>query len=72
MKFAVDLNQCQNLGQCALNAPDLFSLDDDGLLVFRARAEDRYLSGDLTEVEADHAAVAAEMCPMQAISVGDA
>ena len=69
MKFAVDLTQCQNLGQCAMSAPELFSLDDDGMLTFRAVAEESYVSDDLSAEQEDAATVASDMCPMQAISI---
>lgn len=68
MKFTVDLNQCENHGQCVYAAPELFSLDDDGLLAFRSAATDSYTSEELTEEQARAAALAIDMCPMQAIS----
>ena len=71
MKFTVDLTQCENHGQCTIAAPDVFSLDDSGLLSFRAVAEDRYVSGELTDEEAGSAGVAVDMCPMQAIGLVD-
>lgn len=71
MKFTVDLTQCENHGQCTIAAPDVFSLDDSGLLSFRAVAEDRYISGALTDEEARSVGAAIDMCPMQAISLVD-
>ena len=70
MKFTVDLQQCENHGQCTIAAPDTFSLDDDGLLSFRRAAEDEYSSGELESEQADQVAVAVDMCPMQAITLG--
>ena len=69
MKIRVDLNRCENHGQCTIAAPELFSLNDDGLLAFRDVAEEEYVSGDLTAVEEASAGVAVDMCPMQAISL---
>jgi ferredoxin len=68
-RFAVDLAVCQNIGQCSFTAPELFPLDDDGTLAFRARAEREYVSEPLDagsdDVELAEAAVT--LCPMQAI-----
>jgi ferredoxin len=69
MKFAVDLHQCQNLGQCTVTSPDLFSFDDSGELSFRTAATDEYLSPALDGAAEASAAAAADMCPMQAISL---
>ncbi|MBV6757407.1 MULTISPECIES: ferredoxin [Rhodococcus] len=69
MKLAVDLNQCENHGQCTFATPSLFSLTDEGLLSFRSTAQDEYVSADLTEADAEAAAAAVDMCPMQAISL---
>lgn len=69
MKFSVDLTQCQNLGQCTMTAPELFSLNEEGELSFRAYAGDSYVSPTLADGR--DAAAAADMCPMQAISLQD-
>lgn len=60
MKISVDMNVCQNYGQCVFAAPDVFDLDDAGDLVYRASA-DEAARGD---VEA-----AAMACPVQAITI---
>ena len=44
MRVSVDLNQCQNHGQCVFSAPAVFSLDDDGKLALRHEATDVYRS----------------------------
>ncbi|UGQ11122.1 ferredoxin [Yinghuangia sp. ASG 101] len=67
MRFTVDLDQCANHGQCSLAAPDLFALDDDGQLSYRAHASDEYTSAELGTADQDGAASAADMCPMRAI-----
>lgn len=69
MKFAVDLNTCQSIGQCSFTAPELFTLADNGELTFRQLAEDEYVSGELGAAEGELAQQAASLCPMQAIQV---
>lgn len=69
MKLVVDLNACENHGQCTYVAPDLFALDDDGELAFRQEAESEYMSAELTPEVAEHARMAADLCPMQAIRI---
>ncbi|MFK0107029.1 ferredoxin [Streptomyces sp. NPDC091217] len=68
MKVAVDLNKCQDHGQCVYAAPELFALDDDGRLSLRARAADVY-TADVDEANAEELYEAAEVCPLQAITV---
>ena len=36
MRITVDLNKCQDHGQCVFSAPSVFALDDQGKLSFRA------------------------------------
>lgn len=69
MELHVDLNQCENHGQCTIAAPSVFSLDEEGLLSLRHQAEDEYVSGTLSPEQEDAVAVAVDMCPMQAISL---
>jgi ferredoxin len=69
VKFVVDLNQCENHGQCTYAAPDLFSLNDEGLLSFRDVAEEEYVSDELSAEQESSASAAVDMCPMQAISL---
>lgn len=71
MRVEVDLDKCQDHGQCVFAAPDVFSLDDDGRLAFRADAEHTYLSGELDEGLRDDVEEAADVCPLQAILVRD-
>ncbi len=60
VKVFVDMDKCQHYGQCCFEADDIFSLDDDGKLVYVAEAdEDRR-----ADIES-----AADVCPMQAITV---
>lgn len=62
MKVNVDMDVCQNYGQCVFAAPEVFDLDDEGELVYQAETSDE----NRTDVEA------AEMaCPVQAITIID-
>lgn len=58
--ITVDTNACQNYGQCCFEAGDIFRLDDDGALVYDSHVDE----ARLTDVEQ-----AADVCPMQAISL---
>ncbi|UYM04907.1 ferredoxin [Solicola gregarius] len=63
MKVSVDRSVCQNHGQCAIAAPEVFDIADDGELVYEPEPSD--------EFEAD-VEDAADVCPVQAILVGSA
>jgi ferredoxin len=70
MRIVVDLNKCQDHGQCVFSAPSVFALDDEGKLSFRAEAaSDSYTSADLDESLRDDVEEAADACPLQAILV---
>ncbi len=72
MKVIVDLNQCADHGQCVFSAPQVFSLDADGKLAFRAQTDgDTYISGELDEAWRDDVEEAADVCPLQAIEIED-
>lgn len=60
MKIDVDRVKCQNHGQCAIAAPEVFQMDDEGELVYVATP-----SEDL----ADEVDEAADVCPVQAILI---
>ncbi|ABK72745.1 ferredoxin [Mycolicibacterium smegmatis] len=62
MRVSVDLNRCQDHGQCVIAAPSVFSMTDDGVL--------EYIS---TPSESERFAVeeAADVCPLQAITIED-
>ncbi|AYC36132.1 ferredoxin [Streptomyces griseorubiginosus] len=68
MKVEVDLNKCQDHGQCVYAAPDLFALDDEGRLSLRSQVTDVYVA-DVDEATAEDLYEAAEVCPLQAITV---
>jgi ferredoxin len=61
MKVMVDRDTCCSTGQCAAIAPAVFRLDR-GALDYDPQPGDE-LRDDVEE--------AAEMCPVQAISIGD-
>ncbi len=71
MRITVDLNTCADHGQCVFSAPSIFSLDADGRLAFRHKAADTYVSGDIDESLRDDVEEAADVCPLQAITVED-
>jgi ferredoxin len=61
IKVVVDLDVCQNHGQCVFSAPQVFELDDDGDLV-QLQAE---VGDDLRDAVEE----AADVCPVQAITI---
>lgn len=68
MKFIVDLDTCENHGQCTYMAPGVFTLDDSGALALRADATGaEYISDELLEEQLEDVQEAADMCPVQAI-----
>ena len=60
MKVEVDLKKCQDHGQCVFAAPDVFSMDEDGRLLYVPDPDDALRD----EVEE-----AADVCPLQAIRI---
>lgn len=58
MNITVDRILCQNHGQCAIAAPDVFRINDDGVLEFEETADE----SQRFEIEE-----AADVCPVQAI-----
>ncbi|GHH85658.1 ferredoxin [Streptomyces capitiformicae] len=60
MKVVVDMNKCQDHGQCVFASPDVFSMDDDGHLLYVA---------DPDESLRDEVEEAADVCPLQAIRI---
>ncbi|MHB1166666.1 MAG: ferredoxin [Candidatus Nanopelagicales bacterium] len=60
VRISVDMDKCQHYGQCCFEADDVFHLDDDGKLVYQAEVEESRRA----DVES-----AADVCPMQAITV---
>ena len=62
MHVIVDRNICQNHGQCCFAASEIFTLGDDGRMIYVAQPTD-----DLRSKAED----AADTCPTQAIVVSD-
>jgi ferredoxin len=62
MRISVDLSSCADHGQCAIAAPGIFRIDDDGHLVFE-EFPDEALRSDAED--------AADACPEQAITIVD-
>jgi ferredoxin len=60
VKISVDMDKCQNYGQCCFEAEDVFQLDADGNLEY---------SKEVDESRRDDVVSAADVCPMQAITV---
>lgn len=60
IKVIVDADKCQHYGQCTFEAPEVFEMNDDGLLEYKDEVDDALLE----KVEA-----AVDICPMQAISI---
>lgn len=62
MRVSVDMTLCQDHGQCAIAAPSVFRINDDGKLEF-----------DTDPDAAERSAVeeAADVCPVQAIAIED-
>ncbi|GAA1972087.1 ferredoxin [Nocardioides panacihumi] len=62
MKITVDMARCEDHGQCAIAAPVAFRMNDDGRLEHDGEVSDAYAA----EIEE-----AADVCPVQAILIGD-
>ncbi|MCK7624777.1 ferredoxin [Streptomyces sp. RS10V-4] len=61
MRITINTGVCIGSGQCVLNAPSVFTQDDDGFSVVRPGREDG--AGDPMVREA------ARACPVQAIEI---
>jgi len=62
MKVIVDMNLCQDHGQCAIAAPEVFRMDENSKLVFDAEP-----SEEMRQYVED----AIDVCPVQAIFLED-
>jgi ferredoxin len=62
MKVVVDMNLCQDHGQCAIAAPAVFQMDENSKLVFEGAPDD-----SLRQQVED----AMDVCPVQAIFIED-
>lgn len=61
--FTVDLNVCQDHGQCVYAAPQVFAINDQGSLVVLVDEPDDSLRASVED--------AADVCPVQAISISE-
>jgi ferredoxin len=71
VKFKVDLDRCENHGQCTYSAPDVFSLDGEGKLSFREGAGSEYVSPVVDSDLEEDVEEASDVCPVLAISLLD-
>jgi ferredoxin len=69
MRFDLDLDKCEDHAQCVYAAPRLFSLDSTGRQSLRATTSGTYRSGEIDPAEADALDEAADVCPVQAITL---
>ena len=61
MNIEIDLNKCQGYAQCVHEAPEIFTLNADGVA--------ETLAAGVTEDNEKYALAAADLCPMQAITI---
>ncbi|MCV7320600.1 ferredoxin [Mycolicibacterium confluentis] len=62
MRVTVDRSICDEHGLCAMAAPSVFEINDDGELVYDQNPDDS---------ERDQTEEAMGSCPVQAISIAD-
>lgn len=62
MKVTVDMTMCQDHGQCAIAAPEVFRINVEGHLEYDAEPGDAML---------EYVEEAADVCPVQAILIAD-
>lgn len=62
MKVIVDLTLCQEHGQCAIAAPEVFVINDEGHLEYDATPDASMR---------DYVEEATDVCPVQAIRIED-
>ena len=62
-RLRVDRDLCEGYANCVFQAPDVFDLGDDDIVVLRAR--------DIGEADRERVAEAAASCPVAALSLDD-
>lgn len=62
MRISVDMTLCQDHGQCVIANPGVFAFGEDGRLTWIAEPDD---------AARESVEDAADVCPMQAITVED-
>jgi ferredoxin len=65
MRVFVDPAKCADHGQCVFAAPEVFRLDENGKLLYESDPD-----ADIPDL-ADKVEEAADVCPLQAISLLD-
>jgi ferredoxin len=63
IRVVVDRDLCQDHGQCVFAAPQVFELDEEGTLVVLQEEVGEDLRANVEE--------AADVCPVQAITIED-
>jgi ferredoxin len=72
LRIEVNLDICQDHGQCVFAAPSVFDLNQGGRLAFRDEiGAGLYRSAGLDETLRDALEEAADICPTQAIALRD-
>ncbi|GHH94522.1 ferredoxin [Streptomyces capillispiralis] len=61
MRVTVDSERCVGAGQCALNAPEVFDQDEDGIVVLLVR--------EPREADAEGVRAAGDLCPSGSVTV---
>lgn len=59
--ITVDIDACQGFGNCAMNAPDLFDVDDNDVVVV--------LQDEISDDAHPHAEEAVRSCPVSALAL---
>lgn len=62
MKVTVDMALCQDHGQCAIAAPEVFRINDEGKLEYDGMPDETML---------EYVEEASDVCPVQAILIED-
>jgi ferredoxin len=62
-RLRVDRDLCEGYANCVLQAPDVFDLGDDNIVVLR--------SGDTGETDHERIAEAVASCPVAALTLDD-
>ncbi|EID52385.1 ferredoxin [Saccharomonospora xinjiangensis] len=60
MRITIDFDRCESHGLCALTAPEVFRIDDDGFTQYNAEPDPS---------ERDNVVQAVRDCPVQAIRI---
>jgi ferredoxin len=72
LRIEVNLDICQDHGQCVFTVPSVFDLNQDGKLAFRDEiGTGLYQSAALDDTLRDALEEAADICPTQAIALRD-